>query len=249
MKLRSEGNEAGAKVIKNIIEKSSDDVHKNNCNTVNQNSNAQQKYTPDEAVSFIINNNLTKKQYLSMYYGAKERNFNIYPSYKQVLIAKKIAYPANITISEKMCEIPLQFILDHTSQRLLQALNLPDVNTPCEHEYLLTLKYGFDGSSGHSNYKQMWNEAKIEDESLFLTSIVPLQLKNINSGKIVWENPRLASTRFCRPIRLQWLRESDEISRQEKLFMDNQISNLMPYNQAGAKISYLVHLTMIDSKV
>lgn len=43
-------------------------------------------YSPNEAVAFIMDNNLTKKQYTNIRIGSKARNSNIYPSYDKVLI-------------------------------------------------------------------------------------------------------------------------------------------------------------------
>lgn len=45
-------------------------------------------YSPNEAVAFIMDNNLTKNQYTNIRIGFKARNSNIYPSYDKVLISK-----------------------------------------------------------------------------------------------------------------------------------------------------------------
>lgn len=41
----------------------------------------------------------------------------------------------------------------------------------------LICKWGCDGSSGQSEYKQKFNEENNSDANIFLTSFVPLQLK------------------------------------------------------------------------
>lgn len=38
--------------------------------------------SPNEALSFFIDNKLTKDQYISIRIGSKKRNCNIYPSYE-----------------------------------------------------------------------------------------------------------------------------------------------------------------------
>ena len=63
---------------------------------------------------------------------------------------------------------------------------------------------------------------------VFFTSTVPLQLSVVNETKeeiVVWKNPRPSSSRFCRPIRLQFFKESADSSRKELEYMEkNQFS-------------------------
>jgi hypothetical protein len=44
----------------------------------------------------------------------------------------------------------------------------------------LTSKWGFDGSSAQSNYKQRSEMADFDDSSVFMTSLVPLKLEAEN---------------------------------------------------------------------
>lgn len=47
-------------------------------------------YSADDALAFLMDNNLTKNQYIHVRTGAKSRNANIYSTYKNVLEAKKM---------------------------------------------------------------------------------------------------------------------------------------------------------------
>lgn len=51
-------------------------------------------------------------------------------------------------------------------------------------------------------------------ENIFFTSIVSLQLTFVgsiaNETVPIWKNPRLSSARICRPIKIEFLRESVE---------------------------------------
>ena len=172
--LRSQGNEAGAKLIKEIIHNSPDRANKilATWKTKNKNENAHCRYTPEEALSLLISNDFTKRQYIAMYSGAESRNCNMYPTYNQLLEAKAVAYPSDVFISETKCEVPLQSLLNNTCKRFFEVLSLSELD-PEGTNYILVCKYGFDGSSGHSNYKQACNEVNASDESLFLTSLVP----------------------------------------------------------------------------
>lgn len=72
---------------------------------------------------------------------------------------KKKCYPSNIDIGELGCTIPLQNLLDHTINRFIQ---IPSINTiKSSTKYLEILyKWGCDGSSGYSQYKQKFSVIK-----------------------------------------------------------------------------------------
>ncbi|KAF0704275.1 Uncharacterized protein FWK35_00031990, partial [Aphis craccivora] len=54
------------------------------------NKNCPIPYTPDEALAFMIDNKLTKQQYTNIRLGSKKRNCDIYPSYENIILEKKI---------------------------------------------------------------------------------------------------------------------------------------------------------------
>ena len=90
----------------------------------------------------------------------------------------------------------------------------------------------------------------------FLTSVVPLQLTAIDSSKretIIWKNPRPSSSRFCSPIRLQFLHETTKITKAEEQYINKQIANLQPFftniDRKKIQINYQLLLTMVDNKV
>ncbi|CAH1103353.1 unnamed protein product [Psylliodes chrysocephalus] len=85
--------------------------------------------------------------------------------------------------------------------------------TTGKHQVSATLvaSYGFDGSSGHSEYKQKFlNETEgSQDSSVFPTTLIPLRLTTSN-GVVIWNNLTLQSLRFCIPIKLQYVKETKE---------------------------------------
>ncbi|KAG8239812.1 hypothetical protein J437_LFUL019456, partial [Ladona fulva] len=111
--------------------------------------------------------------------------------------------------------------------------------------------YGFDGTSGHTQYKQLRERADSSDEYLFMSSLVPLRLlndatveikgSNINTcttlGKIICKNPRPSSTRFSWPILLQWLKETKEVAKGEKNYLQWQIDALEKWNLGSYSVS------------
>lgn len=139
------------------------------------------KYTPEEALSLFIDGHFTKNSYSLMVTGAKLHGANIYPPYKDITMAKQSCYPCQdtITLSESSAEVSLQGLVDHTAERLITSL-VNEITTSTNSPNLelnLTFKWGCDGSSGHSAYKQRFTSDEQTDSFIFLVSAVPLQLR------------------------------------------------------------------------
>lgn len=91
----------------------------------------------------------------------------------------------------------------------------------------------------------------------FFTSCVPLQLKGkdteTNQEIIVWKNPRPSSPRFCRPIHIQFLHETTEVTVTETNRVNNEIDRLHPLSTVvdgkRIRVTHKLEQTMIDGKV
>ncbi|CAH1108234.1 unnamed protein product [Psylliodes chrysocephalus] len=137
-------------------------------------------------------------------------------------------------ISPVIAEIKLQDLLDHTASRILlvqedvfDQISLDNISQ----ELNLILKWGCDGSTGHSQYKQVLPEG-FSDSDIFITSLVPLQLSGKNTDRsesVLWQNPRPSPVRYCRPIKIQFKKEAAELSQEEIRCIEEQIKNLIPY--------------------
>ena len=122
--------------------------------------------------------------------------------------------------SEEHAEVKLQDLLDHTATRLLQVQEpvLCQLEENNVDSFILLSKWGFDGSSGHSQYKQRAQREDFPYYNVFFTSMVPLQLyyMNCKSQKIVvWQNPKPSSTLLCRPIKFQFRKETQLLVKEE----------------------------------
>lgn len=213
-------------------------------------------YTDEEALSFFVEGKLTKFQYKLIRLQAKERGADLYPSYHHILEAKKRCYPNHISISDQFMGVPLQSLLDHTTTRLIEVCKsvLCSVNPSSLANVELIVKWGFDGSSGQSQYKQR-SHIEYKDSDLFNTWIVPLQLQTISETKqplILWKNPHPSSVRYCRPVRLQFLKETQNVIKTEREYIEAQINRLDPFRISSPiklEIRYRLILTMADGKV
>jgi len=110
-------------------------------------------YTDEEAISLLVEAQLSKQQYNTIKLQAKTKGRNIYPSYNKVRAAKERCYSDSIIVTEDECEVKLRQLLDHTVKRLLLAQQIVvTAAVPAEETSNLVLvsKWGCDGSTGHS---------------------------------------------------------------------------------------------------
>jgi hypothetical protein len=91
-------------------------------------------------------------------------------------------------------------------------------------------------------------------DKLFATFYAPLQLKNQEGAEILWMNPTLGSSVFCRPLSLEFAQESPALILKEKSRVDGEIRNLnqtIVRFESGREITVFheFYLTMADQKV
>lgn len=213
------------------------------------------RLTPAEALVFLLENNFTKKQYLNMRDLNKSRNCNIYPGYEKVLEYKIQCRPEGLMVTQSKADVPLQSLLNHTAKRILsyqeEVLNrMVEVN-----EVTVILSYGFDGSTGQNSFKQIFigESAGGSDNSLFVTSVIPLKIITLDNA-IIWINRTPQSVRFCRPLKIEFVKETREHILKEKHNLDQQILNLtnLEYvfgNGRKMSVKYELIMTLIDGKV
>lgn len=207
--------------------------------------------TNEQALSLMMEAQLSRSQYNIIRNYAKD----VFPSYKNVRTAKKQCLPEGIITTEVESEVPLQSLLDHTANRLMLVQKEAVTGTGID-KLTLFSKWGFDGSSSHTQYMQKFASETSDDKYMFLSSLVRLRLiaEHENGQTIVlWQNPRPSSPRFCRPMKLQYKKESVELSKQEKCNIDNQINNLsdtkVMLDEKEYSITHTPVFTMIDGKI
>lgn len=125
-----------------------------------------------------------------------------------------------------------------------------------EKSFLMVSKYGRDGCSGFNPYKQKFDMSQDTDKSVSVTSVVPVCLKTNSEdsqAKTVWQNERTSSTKLCRPIKFDFVKETKEIIKLNIGNIDDQIKQLQPtylvINDEEFEIRHKLLCTMIDGKV
>ncbi|XP_039233158.1 uncharacterized protein LOC120322169 [Drosophila yakuba] len=211
---------------------------------------------PDEVISLLMETAMSKNQYLLIRNFVNSKiSFDFFPCYKRILNSKKKRYPENISVDESHAEVELQSLLDNTASSILelQANVVETVNDDSIENLVLIGKWGFDGSTGHSEYKQKFSNNDLDDKSLFVTSYVPLQLISKSGNKIIWKNPRPSSTRYCRPIRFQFQKETSQLSINEERYFKEKINllkrSVIFIHNRNINVEHSLQLTMVDGKV
>lgn len=82
-----------------------------------------------------------------------------------------------------------------------------------------------------------------------------MRLQTCNEGynKILWQNPTPSSTRFCQPIRVQFLRDTVVLTKEEIKYVKDQANNLLKTEistmNGPGKVKHTLLPTMVDGKV
>lgn len=211
------------------------------------NKGTEKYLSVNRALALYIDLNLSTRKYKVLSSVINSVHKDCLPSYYAISNAKKSYRPDGIVASETFAEVPLQNILNITAKSLIHLNNITTKNI------ILECKWGFDGSSGHSIYKQKSNDPDLNEEFLFVVAFVPLIIKNETDNSILWKNNKHSSTRFCRPIKFLSIKENPSLVKSVHQSISTEIENLTIYcyENAGVKINvnFKMNLTMIDGAV
>lgn len=255
MSLRSSGEAAAASVVKDVTFTTPKRASKyKKAYLDSKKKQVHQQLSADEALSMIVDAKLTRHQYNIV----RSKDKGKFPCYSYIQNAKKNCYPDqdSIQVTSTSAQVNLQALLDHTTARLLEVqkevINTMDAETIGNLK--LISKWGIDGSAANE-YKQKFDSQEDSDAAILMTSFVPIQLVNENKNIVVWQNPRTSSTRYCRPIRFCFQRETADVTVEEKNRVQEEIRTLHPTSVEvkGQDRQCVVHhtllFTMIDGKV
>lgn len=251
--LKSTGKKEVVKQIAQLLQSSKQDEE----SLHDTNKDDTLSFNNDEALALYEDAKLTKHQYQTIRLRLKDKGADILLPYGILLETKNKCYPdsLDLQITDTFAEVELQKLLDITVSRLILNLTnseamIKSKNTPT---LILTTKWGCDGSSGHSEYKQRFSDDQSSDASVLMTSMVPLSLKVDGTDEIIWENPHPASTRYCRPIKFEFAKETKEKVLSEVNSIKNKITNLIPTEIKINNINYIVNhkmcLTMANGEI
>ena len=165
MSLRSSGATDAAKVLQDVTTTSPRRANKYRKAYTSVSNSGQSEVSGNEALVDFVHLKLTKQQYKDLRQSLRSKNFRAYPSYEIVFEAKKRCYPDDIAVSDTSAEVSLQSLLDHTCKRILltQTEVLNSVDSSVIRNIQMMCKWGCDGSSGQSEYKQAFENKTSSD--------------------------------------------------------------------------------------
>lgn len=221
------------KFCQNLIDPSSKDI----------------KLSREKALAVYVGADLSKKQYNII---RAATHVDVFPSYYQIQKAKSECYPEkeSITITETSVKIKLQALLNKTTIRLLKSINFEKSRDNLEpRSYTLIIKWGFVGASDQAEYNIQFENENGKDNSVFISTLVPIKLHSNDSNVVLWQNLTPSSTTLCRPIHFYFNKESEELVKSVKNEIEREIGDLEPTLFEDAKIYYKMLFTMADVKI
>lgn len=201
----------------------------------------------ETALSVYVSAKLTRTQY-NVIRDVTQYKSRALPSYYEIQKAKEDCLPkkASITISDTGVQVSLQSLLDHTALRFIKLLR-----SDLEPFMDLTMisKWGCDDASDQARYKLSFDDESNDDSSVLICSLVPIKIYNNSNKEILWQNNCPSSTRFCRPIQFQFVKEDKNTVKSCVDHIENQISSLKLTSLEDISIKHQLILTMIDNKI
>jgi hypothetical protein len=220
------------------------------------------KKTPEEALFFLLTNNLTKEQYTNIKQACRESGADIWPSYSYVQGAKSGLEPEQISVEENEAVVPLQDVLNHTVKRIIHSNpailqkmeGIAENNDNCL-ETTLYYKIGFDSSGAHSFSQQTNLEGEHREiKSLMASQMAPIKLVAFIDDEEVslLDYPGQNNPHSCRPLRLAFEKENSETIQIEYQRLQkemNQLQNYLISENPKISVSFSGLFTLIDGKV
>lgn len=207
----------------------------------------------NNALSLYMDMTLTKKKYQMLRYFNKKNQISNekFPEYGQIFAAKTDCYPANIDVSDCCASVPVQNLLDHTVFRLICSLSTDELQKINNKDMVLKCKWGMDGASGQQRFKQNFQNESTSDNSVFSVMMVPLEL--CVSNQPVWINRQSNSTRLCRVISFEFVKETKNHTLQTFDIIQKQINSLnatILEDVCGISctVHYSLQCSMVDGK-
>lgn len=223
-------------------------------------------------LAMYVDLDLTKAKYNKLrIYNKMLHGNKLYPPYTAIKSAKEKCYPTHLSINDFGASVNVKSLLTHTTERILLTLSKEKLHKLRDKELMLYGKWGMDGASGQQTTRQKWLAETVtfekdqssdtddddtvvkdifSDNAVFVISFVPLQLMAENS--IVWKNERPSSVSYCRPIKFQFVKESNSIVLNEYKFYSDILKDLKSscvIENMTFNISFDIKCTMIDGKV
>ena len=205
--------------------------------------------TPYQVLALYLDLDLSERKYKLLRSVVNGTGTETFPSLYTIRQTQNSLLPSKMSSTELSAEVDLQELLNQTVCSIIKIANI-EGNKKIE----LVCKWGFDGASSQSQYKQKFVDATCTDEFLFLVAMVPLRLRDVLTKNDIWINPRPSSTLYCRPIKFIFQKENKELVRIEEKSMLDKINSLNQFdvvfeNGQTCTVVYTMLFTMMDGSI
>lgn len=218
----------------------------------------QGQVSPSRALAFLLDRDLSRRDYEETAKLVNEGRSKILPSYDpQILREKQNCRPAGLENEDEDTKIPMASVLHHSVDRIMeidgvapQAERLAEENDG-DLDVKFYFKYGVDGSKGHPTFKQTMSEERVQGACM-ASHLVPLQMVCDVEDKtnILYENTLCNSPSSVRPLRLWFVPETSESAAEELDRLSNEVKELRPYAWARNIIfTFIAICSMCDGKM
>lgn len=123
-----------------------------------------------KALALYMDLDLSERKYVALRQTINEIHPNCLPSL-YALRREKHKFVPPITATEVSAEVDLKTVMRRTAERVVELCDAQGEKSKLS----LECKWGMDGSSGHSRYKQKFESDNHTDEFMFFIAFVPLR--------------------------------------------------------------------------
>lgn len=226
---------------------------------------SESDFTEEEAIALMLELGLSRNKYLILRKALIGKGLKVLPSYDAIKEKKQSILPSPIEVTDRKASIELSSLLENTASRLVCDFSAEQLKKANNCDVVLMCKWGCDGLSALSEYKQASeSQNTTEYKSVFMSSLVPLRIRAYSVGasssrncqktfEDIWINSSPGSKSFCRPISFEYTKESTTTTNDLVRYLETEIKKLTPisFEMEGYNfnISFQLSLTMIDGKV
>lgn len=209
--------------------------------------------TPIQSLSFMIKNDLSKHQYMSIATESKKFGLNLYAPYYKVAKAKLDCVPPLFTCTDCYFQVdPLESV-GFSAKRTLESLKL-QINPESNDGVIVSIKIGIDGARSGTHYSHHFTNMDLSDENFVISTYVILDIKTA-SGQILFQNDKPCSEKNTRPLFFSFEPETPELIQKviadikDSLYGTSSIEVYVNGDVFELNFCVQYEITMIDGKV
>lgn len=139
------------------------------------------EFTEEDSLALALNLGLSRNKYETMRKALIDKQWGCMPSTKLLQATKAKILPPELYVDDTSAKIRLSDLLENTASRIISEFSEEQLELCNNSEITFICKWGCDGSSGFSEYKQQ-SESSTDYSTIFMASLVPLRMRLYNES-------------------------------------------------------------------